>query len=434
MDCANGPEETTVSGNRVLGPAPAIGSTGRGVGSGESLVDLYLNYSKDLPSPIVFRLWTAIHAVGAATERRVWTNIGKLKLYPNLFVFLVGPPGVGKTVALSPMGEILRKSGAVGIAPNDLTKQGLLDALSNCKKGCLINGVPFDYAFMALHISELSNFMDQYDTALAGLLTALFDCEAVNEEQKRGKGEKSVIINNPGISFVMGTATQNLGNTISDNMWGSGFMARVIMVHSADKIVPKDMFAQVDVDETTRGELEIGLRRLGEVSGPMGWTDGAQDLMRDFRLNNETEAPIHNRLTHYTTRRWMHLCKLCMIAALSDERMTVEADDFLLALSWLVAAEVNMTEIFKDMQTHSDGQIHEELRSAMFHIFSLARRPIHHSLLAKWLSQKVASHQVPHIIAVALAAEYFIRVAGTHGDDAEYIPQGPKSGKMPGAL
>ena len=95
---------------------------------------------------------------------------------------------------------------------------------------------------------------------------------------------------------------------------------------------------------------------------------------------------------------------------------------------------MNMTEIFKDMQTHGDGQIHEELRSAMFHLFIQEHRPIHHSLLAKWLSQKVGSHQVAHIIAVALAAEYFVRVAGTHGDDAQYIPQGPKSGKMPGAL
>lgn len=354
----------------------------------------------------------------------MWTQFGKLRLHPNLFVFLVGPPGVGKTVALNPMGEILRKSGAVTIAPNDITKQGLLDALAKSTKGVMHNERPFDYSFLALHIAELSNFMSKYDDALAGLLTDLFDCPPVNEEQKRGQGDKSVVINNPGISFVIGTATQNLGNTIAEEMWSSGFMARVIMVYSADKIIPLNMFEEVDVEEKVRDELECGLRRVGEFKGPLMWLPQAQALLQAFRTSGDADAPLHNRLTHYVTRRWMHLAKLCMVAALSDERMVVGPEDFHLAHSWLLSAEADMPEIFKDMVSHADGQIHEELKNWMFNAHLRSnRKPIPAGLLYAFLAPKIASHTIPNIIAVAEAAGYISRVAGTEpGPNAYYVP------------
>ena len=55
-----------------------------------------------------------------------------------------------------------------GIAPNDMTKQGLLDALVANSKGAVYNGRPFDYHFLAICVRELSNFMSDYDKQMAG--------------------------------------------------------------------------------------------------------------------------------------------------------------------------------------------------------------------------------------------------------------------------
>jgi hypothetical protein len=349
-----------------------------------------------------------------------------------VFVFLVGPPGVGKTQAIEPVAELLRKSGSVTVAPNDVSKQSLLDAMKETTKGVLYNGRPYDYHFLSLSIRELANFMSKYDHELTGLMTDLFDCPAVNEEKKRthNKGEAIVA---PGLSFIMGTATQNLGSTISPEMWGSGFMARVIMVYSADEIIPADMFEEIPVDDKVQEELSVGLRRLGERVGPMIWSPSAQSLMRDFRLNQKSGAPIHNRLTHYVTRRWLHLGKLCMIAALSDERPNVTSEDFDTALAWLKAAEYNMPEIFKDMVSHTDGQIHEELRNHCFLLHMKTKQPVHVSVLYEFLHSRVASHTIERIIQVAVAADFFRRVAGTEGNDAEFIPMG-MNGQTPGVF
>lgn len=265
--------------------------------------------------------------------------------------------------------------------------------------------------------------MSKYDMELTGLLTDLFDCPSVNEEVKRTHN-KGKLIPSPGISFIMGTATQNLGATISTEMWGSGFMARVIMVYSADEIIPDNMFEVIPTDDKVADELVIGLRRIGEMKGPMSWDPVAQTLLHTFRVNQKDGAPLHNRLTHYVTRRWLHLGKLCMIAALSDERQHVDADDFDTALAWLHAAEYEMPEIFKDMVSHEDGQVHEELRAYLYTLYTKGGKiPIHASVIYQFLSKRVASHSIQRIIEVTIAADFIRRVAGTEGDDALYIPQ-----------
>lgn len=372
----------------------------------------------------MFRQWAILHAIGAAAERRVWTQLQTNRLFPNLFVFLVGPPGVGKSQAINPASEMLRKAQCVGLAPNDLTKQGLLDALAENARGAVIEGRPFDYHFMAIAISELSNFMPKYDESLAGILTDLFDCPAINEEKKRSH-DKGKPIPFPGISMLAGTATKNLGRTVSDAAWGSGFMARVIMVYSADEIVPDDMFAPIEGNEEIAQALVAGLSAVGQMKGPMEWDPEARALIKTFRKNQKDGAPLHNRLEHYVTRRWLHLTKLCMVAALANQTMVVDETHFNMAFEWLLAAEFQMPEIFKDMQGHEDGEVLEEMRSQFYAIHTMTKRPIAAQALHAFLSKRTASHNVQRMVQIAEAAGYFNRVAGTSGDDAEYVPQLP---------
>jgi hypothetical protein len=284
---------------------------------------------------------------------------------------------------------------------------------------------------MAICISELSNFMSQYDAALAGVLTDLFDCPPMNEEKKRSGAGKAIAF--PGLSFIMGTATKNLGETVSRQMFGSGFMARVIMVFSSDIVIPDDMFEAVVHNEQLEDELAESLRRIGQLKGEMQWEPEAKLALRDFRINQKEGAPLHNLLEDYVTRRWLHLAKLCMIAALSDERMVVRLEDVNQAKDWLFDAEHEMPEIFKDMASHSDGQVYEDLRAEMWQHYIRHKKPFAVGWIYQFLSQRVSSYSVARMIEVAEAAGYIQRVAGTTGDDALYLP-GKHTGPTPGTI
>lgn len=72
-------------------------------------IGAYCAHTEGLPSPEIFRLWSAISCVAGALERRVWLRARQKDTYPNLFVLLVGPPGSGK--CLSPETEVLTYDG-----------------------------------------------------------------------------------------------------------------------------------------------------------------------------------------------------------------------------------------------------------------------------------------------------------------------------------
>lgn len=373
-------------------------------------------------SPARFRKWAAIHAIGAAVERRVWSKFNINRMYPNLFVFLVGPPGTGKTQAMKPMFHILRKADAVKLAPNDVSKQSLLDAMAENTKVFFEKGLPVDYHYLDLMITELSNFMSEYDGALAGLLTQLFDCEDSNEERKRTTKGSGMIIN-PGLAMLAGTATKNLGKTISGDLWGQGFMARVLLVHSAE-IVPFDPFVETEYDADLERELIEAFARLGEMSGQMTWHDDARAAFVAYKDAHFAPVPTHNKLIEYNTRRWMHAAKLAMIAALSDERQIIYAEDVHMAVEWLLELEAEIPEIFKDMISGGDGEIMADTHNQLVQFWiNNGKRAIPVSFIYRLLSKQVAAHSIERVIQVMENAGMISRMAGTQGADAYYVPK-----------
>ena len=61
----------------------------------------FMDYTASMSAPKLFRQWTGLSMLSAALERKVWIETELGHLYPNLYVFLVSPPGVGKTVLTS---------------------------------------------------------------------------------------------------------------------------------------------------------------------------------------------------------------------------------------------------------------------------------------------------------------------------------------------
>lgn len=396
-----------------------------------------------VPAPHAFKLWAAIFAVGAATERKTWTQlVNGIPVYANLFVWLVGPPGTGKTQAMVPMSVHLRKAGVTKLAPNDVSKQSLLDALKDAPGSVTWPATEtsgpriMEYHYLSMVIRELSNFMSSYDAALAGLLTDLFDNPPENDERKRTtKGAGPII--RPSVAMIAGTATRNLGNTVG-GFWGQGFMSRIIMVYSADQPVvdffqgEHDEEGEVPVREEFDPDLIAILKRVHAIKGRMRWSPEAVEAFKKWYglgPNREGCAPFpkHSKLLEYNARRYLHATKLSMISALSDERMRIEEVDFKRALGWLESAEALMPEIFKEMATHSDSEVLRELHMHLWSEYGKQQpprsKPFPATVLWSYLKDKVAAREIPRLIEAGENSALWSRVAGTQGPDAKYRPQ-----------
>ena len=64
-------------------------------------VDGFYEHTLNLPTPNLFRKWSAIAAIAGVLERKAWVHTLGSNLYPSLYTVLVAPPGVGKTILTS---------------------------------------------------------------------------------------------------------------------------------------------------------------------------------------------------------------------------------------------------------------------------------------------------------------------------------------------
>jgi len=59
-------------------------------------------------TPDNFIVWSALSLIGAALKNNVHFEIGTYTLYPNMFVVLVAPPGVGKGTAMNIIEDMIK--------------------------------------------------------------------------------------------------------------------------------------------------------------------------------------------------------------------------------------------------------------------------------------------------------------------------------------
>lgn len=406
----------------------------------DSWIGGFLRYTEGTSSPPIFRKWAAITALGACLERRVWVRTAKGFTYANLFVLLVGRPGIGKSEAINNIRPLVKATyvkdvypAATEMLPYDVTKGAMLDKLSQYSRwgpdpytndlDDKTTRVKYHSAFLA--VSELGNLVREKDNQLLNSLHDLYDCLSVVEEERRYMKDKPISIVNPSVALLGGTTPSYLSETFPVQAWSQGFMARVIMIYSADVIEP-DLFNEQEIDIVLAQELVKDLRQIGNLKGKMIFTDAAKAAVVAWQKSGRAPQPDHVRLEHYNTRRMRHALKLSMIAAIDKgNTLVIDVEDFQQALAWMIEAEKLMPQVFLELVGRSDGQVINEL---WFHCKQLwdsplhGRRPITKALIVEFLRHRVSSWQIEQVIKTAIEVELLIVVPMGENGETRYKP------------
>jgi len=141
-------------------PAKTNGSAARRC---HSLIESFVAATSNLESPEIFRKWAAIASIAATLEQKVWLETSSA-LYPNLYVFLVAHPGVGKTRTVRAVKRYFTELPEPHIAPTSVTASSLVDALVKAKRTLIrIPEGPLEYNSLLIAADELTAFMHKYD-------------------------------------------------------------------------------------------------------------------------------------------------------------------------------------------------------------------------------------------------------------------------------
>jgi hypothetical protein len=320
-------------------------------------------------------------------------------LYPNLYVFIVGHPGVGKNRIIRVAKRYMNEIPEFHFAPTSLTGAALVDTLAASKRFIArLPDPPLEYYNTVITAEELTAFMHKYDDEMVGLLSAFYDPDPY-AQSRRGRDIK-IKIDRPQVNLMSGTTPSNLIQLMPESAWDQGFTSRVILVHSDERIVGDDFAG------TSRGmddALVHDIKMIGALSGEFKVTQDYRDAVNNWRALGEPPIVNHPKLLHYKTRRRVHLYKLSMVSAADrGDVLLITKDDFNRAMGWLLEAESFMPDIFTAGSTGTDARAIDEI----YHHIKIADKgdgvPEHQ--IVNFARSRVPMHSILRVIEIMVAS------------------------------
>lgn len=361
-----------------------------------NLIDDFVLDTPRLESPEVFRKWSAISLIAGVAQRRIWCNVGKGALYPNQYIMLVSPPGIGKSVVLNVVEDLWKQIPGVYLGESKTTIQGLLDNISDAASPVTMNGLPVNTHPLSVAPREYGTFMVAYDLTVLNILNDFWDCPREFSERTRGGGSNT--ISYPVLNLISGTQPSYLNNVLPEEAWSLGFCSRLILVY--------DYRAQT---MRTRERLQAKpfpvekykdfLERLSKVQGELVLTPDAIDYFDQWTIDEGMKpVPMHPKLESYVARRQVHWLKTAMCRSLAEGyTMTIEKRHLEQAKADLLAMEQLLPEIFKDIDKDSDKAILDETKLFLIRL-TAGGKVFPERKIIQFLSTKIAPQRINYFV------------------------------------
>lgn len=351
--------------------------------------------------------------MSSALERRVWLNLSGGKIYPNMYVFLVANPGVGKDQALIPARELLEESKTINLAPTSMTGKGMIDVLADAKIMKEFTNpetkAKVYYQSITICVPEFGTLLSKHDLEFLSIINDAYNCGPSIRERLRSQRDE-LVIKNPHVSIVAGTQPQFISSMFPEEAWGMGFFARVIMIYH-DKAIKSDLFSgglfsRDTGHEKLKKSLISDLQHINKMAGPMSVSKDAQHAINEWNLqDSESDQPTHPKLIHYNTRRILHLLKVCMVLAASRGKMEIGMAEWKDAQEILFEAEDRMPEIFKEMSNTGSKQIIDQAYYFILKSYQATEKPVPETRVLQFLVSHVPAHQVQYMLETMLRSE-----------------------------
>jgi len=205
-----------------------------------SYISSYLKMVENTEPPLPFHQWSCLSSLSVLAGRRFWFNLGPIVYYPNLYVVLVGNPGVKKSSAMNRSKDIARHVGCCPIAATQSTKEAITLEMSSEKfagrRVFYHNQEQIEYNQFAIFATELTQFIGVNPLGMLDFLTTVYD-EKVYEVKTKNKGND--YIKGPYITLLACMTPEIVKGYLKMNILTGGFARRTVFVHCSNgEIIP----------------------------------------------------------------------------------------------------------------------------------------------------------------------------------------------------
>lgn len=333
-----------------------------------SFISDYLQFTANTESPLAYHQWSCISALSVLAGRRFWFNLGPIRYYPNMYVVLVGHPGVKKSSALDRAKDVIRGVNAEGktripIAAAQATKQFIAKAMSNEKfpgKRFFKNeGEIEEYNQYAIFATELTQFIGVEPISMLDFLTTVYT-EKVYDCDTKGQGSDLVL--GPYITMLACLTPEMLQGYLKMNILTGGFARRTVFVYgSGGEVIPIPSFTPEQAAAQMRC-VSWGVN-VQQYSGEFTFGPGGREWYIEWYNDlkrNLTEKATPSTGGYYGTKHEL-LFKATMLIALSEmqdgqELLLLPAHFELAERRFFAPVEANLERVFEGSGINPNAQ------------------------------------------------------------------------------
>ena len=363
----------------------------------EDWLDGYIDYTSEQESPSLFHLWVGLSMISSALGRKVWVDRGYYKLYPNLYVVLVGASArVRRTTAVNIGYNLFREAlPEYLLVSQKTTPEALINIFVQEGKKKGISGGTIVSTELGVFLGTGGKSGD-----IIQLLTDWYDCPETFTYHTLMRGKER--LERVYCVLVGSTTPIWLKESMPPSAIGGGFTSRVVFVYQSkpEKLVP---FPRVSNGMRRLREKLIGdLKVIASLDGEFRLDEDAVDWYE--RWYTEVFKPdfIPNAsLDGYYGRKHDTLLKVAMcVSASRKDSLCIDEGDLKVALKCLNSAERYLPQTVKLIQMKEVGEEEEK-------VFRLIERKgeVDYSNLLRGVSYCMNAKRVQEVIETLLEEE-----------------------------
>lgn len=310
----------------------------------------YLHYNEGNECPTNYHRWCALFTIAATVGKRVYCTQSMddayYKVYPNLYVGLIGKQGSRKSTAKDIARDMFIEANpdapmAASVQScQDIVKTMSLDdavRVYTDENGTLIETRPYTF-----FVNELKNFLAINPTQMLDFLTDIYDRPYFDASTIKHGMQK---IENPVINFLCCETPKWIMDKLKLNVITGGFSRRIIYVYELDKR------QRITFPNITRDMMEarrrciVHLKKLHLLRGKFKWTPEARDFYDQWYQG--MKVPQDEVMEGYYESKHIQALKVAMCVAAADEHPKLEftPENLGAAIAILDSAEINMPKL-----------------------------------------------------------------------------------------
>ncbi len=315
-------------------------------------IEEYLEYVDYTEPPTSYHRWTALGCIAAALQRRVYFDWGMERIFPNLYIFLLGPAAQTRKSTALRVGEEMIKELGIPMIGQDNSKEAVIREIKKANTSFNDGTAIRMQSAVVCFASELAVFLGRQDSDFQAYLTDWYDSPEKWVRTTKHQGVDDI----SGLSFTLvgAMAPDWIPHVFTPESIGGGFTSRVMFVTEYKKA---KTIANPNNAPPTNGRRIRLMKDLQTIQtsmvGAYVFDKKAEAFYEDWYTKDDAalqsgDFAVPDRAFHsYCGRRPTLLRKLCMsVAASRRNEKIIMLKDIQDALLWMEQSEVRMPGTF----------------------------------------------------------------------------------------